>query len=537
MFDRRAAALLIAVAGFVAVLTTAQSASITWDEAIYMRSARLYMNWLDRLRADPAAALSKPVLTEYWGVAVWQGPGSGRVEDIHPPLVKLASGLAWRLLRSFIGDLAALRVVPAALFALLLAVLFLWVSEVAGVLAGLAATLCLGVLPRFFAYAHLLALDMPLAALTLAATYVYWKTIDRPGLRWAIPFGLLWGCALGSKNGGLLLPLGLVVWTLIYHHTSAHLRRLLAAVVIAVAVFVVTWPWLYYDTLARLAGFAGFAFLGHGELLRQFTYYLGQIYQKPPWHYPLIMTAAVLPAGILLVTVIGLAGVIGQGRDARTGWLWLLSAIAPMLPFLTGLVAAYDGERLFLAAFPFLAALGGLGFARLLAWLWDLLWRRLPRLVARRQNAHVHMLLTIALVIVIFAPPLASIVHLHPYELAYYGETIGGIPGAAWLGLETTFWADSYQGVLDYLNTHTPAQGTVWADAYQVLWTYRDIGRLRQDIVVPGADAEDPGVADLAVVQARQSRYFPPVARLLSQEPALQIAADGVPLVMVYALR
>jgi len=535
---RLVGALIMSATGFLAVLITAGSASITWDEAIYMRTARRYMTWVDIVRRNPAEAFNEATMTEYWQPAVPQPSGAGRVEDIHPPLIKFVAGLLWRMSRGLVGDLVGFRLASAILFGLAVGTLFLWLSEVYSVSAGLAAALFLGVMPRYFAYSHLLALDAPLAVLSLITTYVYWKTTDRPGLHWSIPFGLAWGLALASKNGGWLLPLGLVGWTLLYYRTWMHGLRLILSALVAVSVFVVSWPWLYQDTIGRLSEFASFAFLGHAGLLNQYTYYLGQIYQQTPWHYPLVMSAAVLPSTVLLVLVVGVATVIGDGQTARTGWLLTLSALGPMLPFLLGLVAAYDGERLFLSSFPFLAALGGIGLARSSDTLWNWLWRHRPQLVAHRDSSTVRAALTGIVALIIAIPPVGSIVHLHPYELAYYSELVGGIQGAVRLGLETTFWADGYQGVLDYVNQNAGANATVWADAYQVLWAYQDIGRLRKDIFVPGADMPEPTGADLAVVQTRQSRYFPAVARLMqSRSPDMVVQRDGVPLVMVYRVR
>lgn len=524
--------------GGASVLAVAGSASITWDEAFYMRSVRRNMSWLDELRRNPGQALRQETIDQYWGVAVPDqktGVGKG---DLHPPLVKVASGGSWRLLRGVLGDLVSMRLPGALFFGLAVAVLFVWLSELSGLLAGAAGALLLAAMPRFHAHATLLELDAPLAAVALAATYVYWKTVDRPGWRWAIPFGLAWGLALSAKNGGWLLPIGLGLWTLVYHRTWRHLLRLALAGIVAVCFFVATWPWLYPDLPARLAGFVSFSFLGHSSLLGQYTFYLGLLSPKPPWHYPFVMAAAVLPATILLMALAGLAEMVGQGRAARAGWLLVLSALGPMLPFALGLVAAYDGERLFLSAFPFLAALAALGFVGVSNVVWDFVWRRIPRLAAQRRSHRLRGLLNVALLVLLVLPPLADRARLHPYELSYYGEIVGGVRGAAALGLETTFWGDSYQGVLDYLNNNAPPNAAVWADAYYVLWAYQDLGRLRKDIFVPGADAPDPATADLAVVQTRQSRFFEPVARLMaSRTPEWIVSVDGVALALVYRTR
>ncbi len=148
MNRRLAAAVVIGLLGFLAVLTTAGSIGIAWDEAIYMRTARRYVSWTGLLWQNPAVALSRDAITENWGAQA-AGPGAaGAIGDAHPPLVKIAGGLFWRALHGQIGDLLAFRLFPALVFGVLLAVLFLWVSEIAGALAGLAAVLCLALMPR-----------------------------------------------------------------------------------------------------------------------------------------------------------------------------------------------------------------------------------------------------------------------------------------------------------------------------------------------------------------------------------------------------
>lgn len=543
---RRLIALGLALAGFAVLATSSASMGVTWDEAIYMRSARRYVNWFTVLRQSPAEAFSRQTIDEYWSVAVVQQGSAAAsrqgVEDIHPPLLKLAGGLSWRALRGVTGDLLAYRLPVALLFGLLLATLYLWVSEALGQTAGLTAALSLAVMPRFFAQAGLLALDAPLSALTLLAAYLYWKATARRSLRWALPFGVVWGLALATKNGGWLLALPLLAWALLVRRQALDLLRLALGGLVAVAVFVLAWPWLYHDTLARLAGFAGFAFLGHADLLQQYTYYLGHIYQRPPWHYPLLMTAAVLPSTVLAAALAGLVLVVGRWGDTAVekkqrdaGGLLALGALGPMLPFLLGLVSAYDAERLFLPAFPFIAALAGVGFDRICRLVWGALWQRLPRLMARRSGERFRSAVAGALAMLLLWPGVAGILRLQPYALSYYSELVGGMRGAAALGFETTYWADGYQGVLDYVNRTAAEKATIWADAYQVLWAYQDLGRLRKDLFVPGSDPRDPLVGELAIVQARQSRYTSAVAELLAtQPPAYTLSVDGVPLVHVY---
>jgi hypothetical protein len=209
-----------------------------------------------------------------------------------------------------------------------------------------------------------------------------------------------------------------------------------------------------------------------------------------------------------------------------------------MLPFLAAVSAGYDGERLFLPAFPFLAALAGLSFAGFRDAVWRLLWRRAPRLTAHRRAALGQTVLTAALAALICIAPLSDTARLHPYQLTYYSEAVGGVQGAAQRGFETTFWADSYVGVLGFLNRTVQPGQIIWADAHSVLRAYQDIGRLNKEFVIRGSNVSEPSAADWALVQARQSRFFPPVVDLMrSRQPEFMLRTDGAPLAMVYQVR
>ena len=109
---------------------------------------------------------------------------------------------------------------------------------------------------------------------------------------------------------------------------------------------------------------------------------------------------------------------------------------------------AHDGVRLFLPTFFFLAAFAGWGTI----WLADVLARtiRLPRSLAW---------LRLALAGAVLGSAAVALVRIHPYELSYYNELVGGPRGAWEKGFELTYWYDAFNGpVLDDLNRRAPAE-------------------------------------------------------------------------------
>jgi hypothetical protein len=92
-------------------------------------------------------------------------------------------------------------------------------------------------------------------------------------------------------------------------------------------------------------------------------------------------------------------------------------------------VPRYDGTRLFLPAFPFLAILAGVGLERML--------RRIAsfRGLGWSGAAAVLMLATGSAVVGVHAAT--------PCLLSAYSPLVGGLAGADRLGFETTFWGDA----------------------------------------------------------------------------------------------
>jgi hypothetical protein len=208
-------------------------------------------------------------------------------------------------------------------------------------------------------------------------------------------------------------------------------------------------------------------------------------------------------------------------------------------------------------AFPFLAALAGIGFG----WLVIGIKRAADRIQKPRWTVPV----TVLVVFLVFLPQSIHLVRLYPHLLSYYSATVGGLPGAARLGLETTYWCESYAAAIPYLNEHTQPGDTIWVDpwSHNVLIYYQVHGRLRPDVKIafpPYAQASlfpeygPPTVAthdasDLIVVQYRQTTIgstpenpgsdsfnpHPDSEWLSAHEPDFQQSSDGVPIMEIYS--
>ena len=160
-------------------------------------------------------------------------------------------------------------------------------------------------------------------------------------------------------------------------------------------------------------------------------FYLGQTYEYSlPWHNAWVLIAVTVPATLLAAALVGVLYALATARRDRLPLFFLLQLVTlPVLRMLP--TPAHDGVRLFLPTFFFLAALAGWGTV----WAADLL----ARWSHRRRNA-----MRAVLAMAVLLPAAWQLIKVHPFELSYYNELIGGPRGAWRRGFELTYWYDAF---------------------------------------------------------------------------------------------
>jgi hypothetical protein len=206
--------------------------------------------------------------------------------------------------------------------------------------------------------------------------------------------------------------------------------RALAAVsvwgIAGISLFWAGWPWLWYDTWARFAAFWGTG-IARATIWVQ---YFGQVFadRDVPWHYPWFYFVTTVPIGLQALGLVGLARGWMDRRSTRFPLL-LGGTILLFLGLFSTRIAVYDQERLFLHVFPAWALLIGLGFG----WLWDRWFATSGRRVILSGFLLVQGV---------------GVVVMDPFGLSYYNALVGGLHGAARLGLERTYYSDAVDQVL-----------------------------------------------------------------------------------------
>lgn len=464
-----------AVAGLVAAGTlallsaTLNDYGMTWDEGFTVEREERLREWFARVagasssdrrawspllsklerrsdylrRAGPAAETpwSRESLRFYWQFAREEPNG-------HPPFYALLGLAGWAVSRHVLPPPGSYRFGPAALFALTAGAVYGVMTRHYGRASGVMAALGLLTMPRVFAHAHLASYDAPTLCLWFLAVAAFLRAVvppsdgGRPGA-WTVAFGVAWGCAAATKFTGWFLPLPLIAWAGLYRDRRAARTLVLGGVVAAAVVYALNPSW-WAEPVRGVRVFLE-SNLTRGRLLPIPTVFLGRLYLFAlPWYNTLDWTAIVVPPATLALALVGIGRVLaGRLRD-RVGTLllacWASLMVLRALPNAPG----HDGERLFLAAFAFLACLAGVGLAAIGSWL------------GRVAGPRVARPLGVALLAVAVAAGAWSTWRYHPLQLSYYNALIGGLSGASRMGMEPTYYWDAVTpDVRDWLNAHT----------------------------------------------------------------------------------
>ncbi len=189
-------------------------------------------------------------------------------------------------------------------------------------------------------------------------------------------------------------------------------------------------PAWWRETLPRLAHYYTLNTNRRGALPGVNILYNGQVYDYSlPWHNAWVLLAITVPATILLAAVVGLLFRLPTVRRDRVPLYFLVHLAA--LPIVRMLpTPGHDGVRLFLPTFFFLAGFAGWGTVGL------------ADLIARSGRARAVARSIVAAIVL--GPAAWALARVHPFELSYYNEIVGGPRGAWARGFELSYWYDPF---------------------------------------------------------------------------------------------
>jgi hypothetical protein len=439
-------ALAIFWIAWTGIVTTYAGYGHSWDEALYLRPGEKAVAWWDQLLSGDRSMLEKEQINAHWGTEMG--------EPLHPevaPIPKYLIGLGSRqILAPPDGSpLTASRLPTALLFASMIALVYLMAAREGGRVAGLAASVALGMAPRVFGHGHIAASETPLL-FSMTALLAIWVVGTRYWLVGLLFAGPALGLALATKITAVVLPFPLMLWALLYRRRDFG-PAAFSLMFLAPLTTLLLWPWFWTDAGSKLAQYIHF-YTNHPSpalwfLGRPWGYIHGPL---APWYYPLVMIAVGLPEWVVLFFAVGFFRALWNIRRNSIPVLWILVGATWLALASTPNSPKYDGDRLFLPIMVPLALLASHGFVGLLKLLFERRLERGPWIVPAQ----------FALGLAI----LGGLGWLGTYDLKkwqgahlnYFNRFIGGAEGAKARGFETTYWGEAIdERVLAWLSEAT----------------------------------------------------------------------------------
>jgi hypothetical protein len=508
---------VVGLGSWLILACTAPHMPIVWDEGDYLFRADQIVAWF-RLLFDVGNphgglnAFSRVSIQEYWLFINWS--------EGHPAWFAIPIAVGKGLLSGPLNPLIAARLGPITVFSIACGAVALRLKHDYGTIAALVAPIALLTLPRMFSDAHFATQDGQLTAWWL----LLW-TVDssvRRGPRTAVAVGVLLGLTCATKFTGWFAIFPIISWRAVTEDRQQR-SELLVLVPIALLTFYAVNPPLWHAPLAGLAehfrlnlerpdmnpfgvGVSSLPGVWAGRVapplsVREYLFgslHYDVIHPYAPWYNTIAWLVLVTPLPTLVLGFVGLRHCVAARRRTRpeeaaprfiwaSGFSWVPEprTFALMLHWATLMVVralpgapANDGIRFFLPAFGFWCVLGGIGAQRV--WPED---SPVDRRAVRRRRTVVGALLG-----GVFAAAACSEARYYPQTLSHYNLLVGGVRGAASIGMEPTYWWDALDDdVLDWLNSHTETGAAVGfsliSDVNVAL--LRSWGRLRTDVTDP----------------------------------------------------
>ncbi len=501
---------------WVVLALTSPGIPIVWDEGEYFVRSKFIIQWFELL----PRALSTELIRRQW-LFIHYAEG-------HPAGFALPIALGQWLGSPFIDPLLASRLGPITLFSGACAALAVHLKRTYGTAAAIVTPVALLTFPRIFSEAHFATQDGQLTAWWLLLWAV--QSSFAPEWRGAMGLGLILGFTTATKFTGWLAWPPTVI-SEILHSRVAALRRLSIVLPLAILIFYVVNPPMWYDPLDGFREHFHRS-LNRAETLNITTQFLGQSYsvERPlPWYNTVVWLAFTTPLPTLALGVVGLVSCL-RTRTALSLTLilhWITLMIVRALPG----APPHDGIRLFLPAFGFWCVFAGIGAQRA----FDAI-RAIPAIRGR-----------VALRLALSAALLANAVNLaryYPQTLSHYSLIAGGLRGAADKGMEPAYWWDALDtDVLRWLNEHTdPSEAIAFSPASNIGFL-RDWRGLRPKQVQPNKEPfkwyvlqNRPGVfsrLDRALVQREKPAFVKYAGR---RSARASVPSDlSVPLIWIFS--
>jgi len=475
----------------------------SWDESYYLKPARLTQNWMVIELTHRNGGTSENI-AKYWG-----GPEVvGQEDQINelPGMCKFLWAVGIAMFEGVFGTQAAMRVPSAIMFGALTALIGFLGQAYGRTSSGVIAALAFLSMPQVWGFATLATTELPMAFFALATCAALLLAVERPKTSWLV--GALFGCAIATKINGFFLFPTLYFWGWVYTRERIA-SPAFAMMLLGPIVFVLCWPWLWTDTIARILEYLSF----HATHQETPVYYMNRAWGAgrgpgAPWHYPFVVLGVTTPLVVLGFILLGAMRSAMSSRDKWSGML-LIQSLWPLLLIAVPGQPKYDGVRLFFPAYPFLALLVGAAVEGMLR-LFDAPKRPGAMTIDHDRLARARRGTTWIAAALVVGSGLWGMYQALPFPLSYFNELVGGDTpqlGAWESGYETTWWGETIDHhVIAWLNDpqNVPDDATIKTRAMfpRMLTDAQDLGQLRPSLRI---DPPEPdGGYQFHVIYARR---------------------------------
>jgi hypothetical protein len=321
---------------------------------------------------------------------------------------------------------------------ILVAVLFWWARQMAGVWAGWIALILAAFDPNLIANSRLITTDLGVTLFIALTMWRLWRWLKKPTRFNLILVGILAGCTMATKFTGLMVwPMILVVvvlwWVKIEDRRLkiendgqvSNLKSLFFNLFIFVLVAYATLWAIYRFDFGLIPGsnfpipipapFYPYSLWDTFMVIEEqpkAAFLLGQVSDRGWWYYFPVALLLKTSIPLLVLTVVGLFIVVREEGWRKTAVLWI-PPLFFMLLATTGRITI--GYRHILPVVPFLIMLAAQTGRRLEIGDWRLKWQ------TNRKS-----LVSSLLVILLLAWTAFATLRLWPHQEAYFNEIAGG---------------------------------------------------------------------------------------------------------------
>jgi len=375
--------IVIALTIFLYIFLSGHLIGFVRDEGFYMKAGSISSEWFEHmeksfLKGNFTAPFNSKSIYKYFNY-----------NHEHPTLIKNMFGFSHYLFYKKLNILSfanSFRIVAAFFSALIALFVYIMGRLFFNRYTAILSPFLLFTMPHVFFHSHLACFDVPIMFFWFGTFLLFNIYLHNKSRKLAVFIAIFFGLAMAAKHNVFFIPILLFLnWLFFYilnykrqeknHRGFTGLFRAVPLPfylfpVISLPVYILSWPWLWYQTVSRFIWYLNF----HTKHVNYTNYYFGEELTKGPFpfSFPWVMTLLTTPLPQLILFAGGVflfvKMVIVKRKDPKesevygnfiSGSLFPIFLIAlPSVPIFGGIKHWFTGYPLMLTAGVFIVSLG-----------------------------------------------------------------------------------------------------------------------------------------------------------------------------------